>query len=98
MALEERLASARGSKPIMKAKSRRINRVGARGLTSSVARRSGRCDHPGRRTMTTVKLTDGEYESAENILHLWFPHCLQLADEQGIRTFNDLVQRRAIAF
>jgi hypothetical protein len=48
--------------------------------------------------MTTVELTDGEYESAENILHLCFPRCVELADQQGTRMVDDLVQRRVIAF
>jgi hypothetical protein len=37
--------------------------------------------------MTTIKLVAGEYESDENILHLWFPRCIELADEEGIRAF-----------
>jgi hypothetical protein len=41
--------------------------------------------------MTTDKLAAGEYESAENILHLWFPRRIELADEKGIRAFFDEV-------
>jgi hypothetical protein len=41
--------------------------------------------------MTTVKLAAGEYESAENILHLWFPRRVELADEEEIRAFFDEV-------
>jgi len=41
--------------------------------------------------MTTVKLAAGEYESAENILHLWFPQRIELADEEAIRAFFDEV-------
>jgi hypothetical protein len=41
--------------------------------------------------MTTDKLAAGEYESAENILHLWFPRRVELADEEGIRAFFDEV-------
>jgi hypothetical protein len=41
--------------------------------------------------MTTVKLAAGEYESAENILHLWFPRRVELADEAAIRAFFDEV-------
>jgi len=41
--------------------------------------------------MTTVQLTAGEYESAENILHLWFPRRVELTDEQTIRSFFDEV-------
>jgi len=46
---------------------------------------------PGHRTMTTDKLAAGEYESAENILHLWFPRRVELADEEAIRAFFDEV-------
>jgi hypothetical protein len=41
--------------------------------------------------MTTVKLAAGEYESAENILHLWFPRRVELADEVAVRAFFDEV-------
>jgi hypothetical protein len=41
--------------------------------------------------MTTDKLVAGEYESAENILHLWFPRRIELADEEGIRAFLEEV-------
>jgi hypothetical protein len=41
--------------------------------------------------MTTVKLAAGEYESAENILHLWFPRRVELADEDAIGAFFDEV-------
>jgi hypothetical protein len=41
--------------------------------------------------MTTNKLVAGEYESAENILHLWFPRRVELADEEAIRAFFDEV-------
>ena len=41
--------------------------------------------------MTTDKLAAGEYESAENILHLWFPRRVELADEEAIRAFFDEV-------
>jgi hypothetical protein len=41
--------------------------------------------------MTTIKLVAGEYESGENILHLWFPRCIELADEEVIRAFFDEV-------
>ena len=41
--------------------------------------------------MTTGKLSAGEYESAENILHLWFPRRIELADEAAIRAFFDEV-------
>jgi hypothetical protein len=41
--------------------------------------------------MTTAKLAAGEYESAENILHLWFPRRIELADEQAIRAFFEEV-------
>jgi hypothetical protein len=41
--------------------------------------------------MTAVKLTAGNYESAENILHLWFPHRVELADEEEVRVFFDEV-------
>jgi len=41
--------------------------------------------------MTTVKLMAGEYESAENILHLWFPRRIELADEGAIRAFFEEV-------
>src|SRR5579863_5488770 len=46
---------------------------------------------PGHQTMTTDKLAAGEYESAENILHLWFPRHVELADEEAIRAFFDEV-------
>ena len=42
--------------------------------------------------MTTVKRAAGEYESDENILHLWFPLRVELADKQAIRAFFDEVQ------
>jgi hypothetical protein len=45
----------------------------------------------GYRTMTTDKLAAGEYESAENILHLWFPRRVELVDEEAIRAFFDEV-------
>jgi hypothetical protein len=41
--------------------------------------------------MTSVKLTAGEYDSTENVLHLWFPRRVELADEQAIRAFFDEV-------
>jgi hypothetical protein len=41
--------------------------------------------------MGTTKLTAGKYESAENILHLWFPLRVELADEEAIRAFFDEV-------
>jgi hypothetical protein len=41
--------------------------------------------------MTTDKLVAGEYESAENILHLWFPRRIELADEEAVRAFFDEV-------
>jgi hypothetical protein len=41
--------------------------------------------------MESVKLTAGEYETAENILHLWFPRRIELVDEQGIRAFFEHV-------
>ncbi len=41
--------------------------------------------------MTTVKLTAGEYEPAENILQLWFPQRIELTDEEAIRSFFDEV-------
>jgi hypothetical protein len=41
--------------------------------------------------MTTVKLAAGEYESAENILHLWFPLRVELADDEKICAFFDEV-------
>ena len=36
--------------------------------------------------------TAGEYETAENILHLWFPRRIELVDEQGIRAFFEQVR------
>ena len=42
--------------------------------------------------MTTDKLAAGEHESAENILHLWFPRRIELADEEAIRAFFDEVR------
>jgi hypothetical protein len=41
--------------------------------------------------MTTAKLAAGEYESAENILHLWFPRRIELADGQATRAFFEEV-------
>ena len=41
--------------------------------------------------MTPVKITAGKYEAAENILHLWFPRHVELADEEAIRAFSDEV-------
>ena len=41
--------------------------------------------------MPIVKLTAGEYESAENILHLWFPQRVELADEAALGAFFDEV-------
>ena len=41
--------------------------------------------------MTAVKLAAGANESAENILHLWFPRRIELADEEAIRAFFDEV-------
>jgi hypothetical protein len=41
--------------------------------------------------MTVVKLTAGEYESAENILHLWFPRRVELVDEKTTKAFFDEV-------
>jgi hypothetical protein len=41
--------------------------------------------------MTTDKLAAGEYESGENILHLWFPRRIELADEETIHAFFDEV-------
>jgi hypothetical protein len=37
--------------------------------------------------MTTDKLMAGEYESAENILHLWFTRRIELVDEEEVRAF-----------
>lgn len=37
--------------------------------------------------MTTAKLTAGSYDATENILHLWFPQRVELADEEGVRRF-----------
>jgi hypothetical protein len=39
--------------------------------------------------MTTAKRMAGEYDPAENILHLWFPQRVDLADEVAIRAFFD---------
>jgi hypothetical protein len=41
--------------------------------------------------MGTVKLTAGRYEPDENILHLWFPRRVELADEPGVSSFFDEV-------
>jgi hypothetical protein len=41
--------------------------------------------------MTPVKITAGNYEAAENILHLWFPRHVELADEESSRAFADEV-------
>jgi hypothetical protein len=41
--------------------------------------------------MTTDKVVAGEYEPAENILHLWFPRRIELADAEAIRAFFDEV-------
>jgi hypothetical protein len=41
--------------------------------------------------MTTDKVAAGAYDSAENILHLWFPRRVELADEEAIRAFFDEV-------
>jgi hypothetical protein len=41
--------------------------------------------------MTPVKITAGKYEAVENILHLWFPRHVVLADEEAIRAFSDEV-------
>jgi hypothetical protein len=38
-----------------------------------------------------TRQTDGLYESAENILHLWFPRHVALTDEQKVREFFDEV-------
>jgi hypothetical protein len=54
-----------------------------------LARPSGRCEDPD--PMTPVKRTSGEYELAENILHLWFPNRIELADEEAIRAFFEEV-------
>ncbi|HEV3193515.1 MAG TPA: hypothetical protein VGY54_23565 [Polyangiaceae bacterium] len=40
---------------------------------------------------TSLKLTAGEYESAENILHLWFPRRVELADDRAVCGFFDEV-------
>jgi hypothetical protein len=37
--------------------------------------------------MTTPKLTAGAYDATENILHLWFPQRVELADEESVRRF-----------
>jgi hypothetical protein len=44
-----------------------------------------------RRAMTTDKLMAGAYESAENILHLWFTRRIELVDEEAVRAFFDEV-------
>jgi hypothetical protein len=43
------------------------------------------------RALATVKLTAGKYESAENILHLWFPRRVELADDGAVCGFFDEV-------
>lgn len=41
--------------------------------------------------MTNIKTTAGAYEASENILHLWFPHRVELVDERAVRLFFDEV-------
>ncbi len=41
--------------------------------------------------MASTKLTAGEYEAAEGILHLWFPRRIELGDDEAIRAFFDEV-------
>jgi hypothetical protein len=38
-----------------------------------------------------IKLTAGEYSATENVLHLWFPRRIELADEKSVRDFFDEV-------
>jgi hypothetical protein len=38
-----------------------------------------------------IKLTAGEYNATENVLHLWFPRRIELADEKAVRDFFDEV-------
>jgi len=37
------------------------------------------------------KLTAGEYSATENVLHLWFPSRVELADEKAVGNFFDEV-------
>lgn len=39
--------------------------------------------------MTAAKATAGAYDATENILHLWFPQRVELADEESVRKFLD---------
>lgn len=41
--------------------------------------------------MSITKLTAGAYEQGDNILHLWFPRRVELADEESVRLFFDEV-------
>jgi hypothetical protein len=47
--------------------------------------------------MTNPKLTAGAYEADANILHLWFPERVELADEEAVRLFFDEVITAFIA-
>jgi hypothetical protein len=41
--------------------------------------------------MTNTKMTTGRYEASENILHLWYPHRVDLNDKEVLRRFFDEV-------
>jgi hypothetical protein len=41
--------------------------------------------------MTNIKLTVGQYEASENILHLWFPRRVELASDETLEAFFDEV-------
>lgn len=41
--------------------------------------------------MGNTKLTAGQYEAAENILHLWFPRRVELTTDEEVRGFFDEV-------
>lgn len=41
--------------------------------------------------MTTSKTIAGAYDPRENVLHLWFPRRVELADAEGVRAFFDEV-------
>jgi hypothetical protein len=43
------------------------------------------------------KYSEGVYEAGQNILHLWYPHAIQLADEATIEEFFDESLREWIA-
>jgi hypothetical protein len=42
-------------------------------------------------SMTKGKLTTGEYEASENILHLWYPRRVELASDEDLQAFFDEV-------